>query len=167
MDWNKEQTLENLEITEANKFAYAALIAAIESPEVYNPLILCGDEGPGKTHMLTAVANYIHDNDENVSIIYKTGDMFVRSYETEIDFPTFCDLYRDVEVLLVDDVEHILADKILSKHFFDLIKWRSIHNRRTIFSGTNYKELEQLEKSLKLDWSLLAKTWDEKVDEID
>lgn len=167
MDWNKEQTLENLEITEANKFAYAALIAAIESPEVYNPLILCGDEGTGKTHMLNAVANYIHDNDENVSIIYKTGDMFARSYETEIDFSAFCNLYRDVEVLLVDDVEHILADKILSKHFFDLIKWRSIHNRRTIFSGIDYEKLEQFEKSLNLDWSLLAKTWDEKVDEID
>ena len=167
MDWNKEQTLENLEITEENKFAYAALIAAIESPEVYNPLILCGDEGTGKTHMLNAVANYIHDNNEDISIIYETGDVFVRSYETEIDFSAFCDLYRDVEVLLVDDVEYILADKILSKHFFELIKWRSIHNRRTIFSGTDYEELEQFEKKLKLDWSLLAKTRDEKVDEID
>ena len=150
MDWNKEQTLENLKITEANKFAYAALIAAIESPEVYNPLILCGDEGTGKTHMLNAVANYIHDNDEDISIIYETGDLFVRSYETEIDFSAFCDLYRDAEVLLVDDVENILADK-----------WRSIHNRRTIFSGIDYEKLEQLEKSLNLDWGLLAKTWDE------
>lgn len=109
-------TFESFIIGESNKFAYTAALSVAEKPgKAYNPLFLYGKSGLGKTHLMHAIGNYIINN-TNLKVLYVTSDDFVNDFirvvrnKDKENFElinTFKAKYRNVDVLMIDDIQFL------------------------------------------------------------
>lgn len=126
---DKKYTFENFVVGNSNKFAHAAALAVAEKPgSMYNPLFIYGNSGLGKTHLMHAIGNYIEKN-SNKRVLYVTSETFSNEFiditrkneDNKNDFDSigfFKKKYREVDVLIVDDIQ-FLAKKVESqKEFF-------------------------------------------------
>jgi len=106
-----EFTFETFVVGPSNKLAHAASMAVAEHPaQNYNPLLIYGDSGLGKTHLLYAIANVIRRNDPNSKIVYIKGDDFINEFVELIRAnrgSEFRAKYREADLLLVDDVQFV------------------------------------------------------------
>ena len=106
-----EFTFDTFVVGPSNRLAYAASIAVAEQPaKNYNPLLIYGDSGLGKTHLLSAIANVIRKNDPNAKIAYIKGDDFINEFIELIRAGRgneFRAKYREADLLLVDDVQFV------------------------------------------------------------
>jgi chromosomal replication initiator protein len=106
---NPKYTFEQFVIGSSNRMAHAAALAVAESPtEAYNPLFIYGPPGLGKTHLLHAIANYIRSFDPGLAVRYVTAEDFTNAFLASLrsrDTDLFKSRFRDVAVLLVDDVQ--------------------------------------------------------------
>ncbi len=95
----------------SNRFAHAAALAVAETPaRSYNPLFIYGEAGLGKTHLLQAIAHYVNENYSSYVTRYLTTESFLNQYVETIrtgDWTNFKSRYRDVDVLLLDDIQFI------------------------------------------------------------
>jgi chromosomal replication initiator protein len=109
-------------IGDANRFAHAAALAAAEAPsEAYNPLFLHGPPGLGKTHLLVAIANYLRANAPTLSVRYATAERFTNEFVEALrqqGGDAFKQRYRDLDVLLVDDVQFLEGKQRTEEEFF-------------------------------------------------
>ena len=119
---NPSYTFERFVIGEGNRFAHAAALAAAEAPsEAYNPLFLHGPPGLGKTHLLVAVANYLGANAPELSVRYTTAESFTNEFVDALrakGIEGFKHRYRDLDVLLVDDVQFLEGKPTTEEEFF-------------------------------------------------
>jgi chromosomal replication initiator protein len=119
---NPSYTFERFVIGEGNRFAHAAALAAAEAPsEAYNPLFLHGPPGLGKTHLLVAVANYLGVNAPSLSVRYTTAESFTNEFVDALRAKggeAFKNRYRDLDVLLVDDVQFLEGKQHTEEEFF-------------------------------------------------
>ena len=99
-----------------NKFAQAAALAVAESPgDTYNPLFIYGGAGLGKTHLMHSIAHYIIEHDENSKVLYVTSEEFTNELIETIRngnnsaMSKFREKYRNIDVLLVDDIQFIIG----------------------------------------------------------
>ncbi len=119
---NPNYTFERFVIGEGNRFAHAAALAAAEAPsEAYNPLFLHGPPGLGKTHLLVAVASYLQANAEGLSIRYTTAESFTNEFVEALrasGTEGFKRRYRDLDVLLVDDIQFLEGKPSTEEEFF-------------------------------------------------
>lgn len=119
---NPDFTFEAFVIGEANRFAYAAARAAAESPaESYNPLFVYGASGLGKTHLLHAIGNYVRAQFPARQVKYVSTERFLNDYVNMIQRRTgdeFRRRYRQVDVLLIDDVQFLAGKEGLQDEFF-------------------------------------------------
>jgi chromosomal replication initiator protein len=119
---NPSYTFERFVIGEGNRFAHAAALAAAEAPsEAYNPLFLHGPPGLGKTHLLVAVANYLRANAPTLSVRYTTAESFTNEFVDALRAKggeAFKHRYRDLDVLLVDDVQFLEGKQHTEEEFF-------------------------------------------------
>jgi chromosomal replication initiator protein len=119
---NPSYTFERFVIGEGNRFAHAASLAAAEAPsEAYNPLFLHGPPGLGKTHLLVAVANYLRANAPALSVRYTTAESFTNEFVDALrtkGVEAFKHRYRDLDVLLVDDVQFLEGKPNTEEEFF-------------------------------------------------
>jgi chromosomal replication initiator protein len=110
---NKDYTFDKYIIGDNNSFASNAAMAIARNPGVtYNPLLIYGGVGLGKTHLMQAIGNYVHDN-SNSKVIYITAESFTNEFIQGINekkTPAFKNKYRFTDVLLIDDV-HFLENK--------------------------------------------------------
>lgn len=111
----EEYTFETFIPGDNSKFAYNASIAVSENPgKQYNPILLYGDSGLGKTHLMQAIGNYIYNrNDEKLKICYVSAESFTNEFilsTKENRTNVFKDKYRNLDVLLLDDI-HFLQNK--------------------------------------------------------
>ena len=121
-DLNPSYTFERFVIGPGNRLAHGAALAVAEAPsEAYNPLFLHGPPGLGKTHLLAAIANYLQDNAPGLSVCYTTAESFTNEFvgalkSTGID--AFKTRYRDIDVLLIDDVQFLEGKAATEEEFF-------------------------------------------------
>jgi len=119
---NPSYTFERFVIGEGNRFAHAAALAAAEAPsEAYNPLFLHGPPGLGKTHLLVAVANYLRANAPGLGVRYTTAESFTNEFVDALrskGVEAFKQRYRDLDVLLVDDVQFLEGKPNTEEEFF-------------------------------------------------
>jgi chromosomal replication initiator protein len=119
---NPSYTFERFVIGEGNRAAHAAALAVAEAPsEAYNPVFFHGPPGLGKTHLLGAIANYLGANAPGLSLRYTTAESFTNEFVTALrtsGAEEFKLRYRDLDVLLVDDVQFLEGKHHTEEEFF-------------------------------------------------
>jgi chromosomal replication initiator protein len=119
---NPNYTFERFVIGPGNRLAHGAALAVAEAPsEAYNPLFLHGPPGLGKTHLLAAIANYLRDNAPGLSVRYTTAESFTNEFVTALKSSgneAFKARYRDIDVLLIDDVQFLQGKPATEEEFF-------------------------------------------------
>ncbi len=154
---NGKFTFDTFVVGSNNKFAHAASLAVAEMPgKIYNPLFLHGGVGLGKTHLMHAIANYILKQNPNTKVLYVTSEYFTNELiETlRAGDPTgmtkFREKYRNIDVLLIDDVQFIIGKESTQEEFFHTFNTLHSANKQIIISSDRPpKDIETLEERLR------------------
>jgi len=119
---NPSYTFDRFVIGGGNRLAHGAALAVAEAPsEAYNPLFLHGPPGLGKTHLLAAIANYLRTNAPGLSVRYTTAESFTNEFVGALKSAGaegFKRRYRDIDVLLIDDVQFLEGKPATEEEFF-------------------------------------------------
>ena len=162
---NPKYTFDNFVIGNNNKFAQAAAFAVSEAPATaYNPLFIYGGVGLGKTHLMHAIGNKIMKNNPNTKILYVTSEQFINelinsikdaNYKNEL----FRNKYRNIDVLLIDDIQFIAGKKMGQEEFFHTFNTLHQNGKQIIISSDKPpRDIPLLEERLKsrFEWGILA-----------
>ncbi len=166
---NSAYTFENFIIGESNKFAGTTALAVAEKPGyMYNPLFIYSKSGLGKTHLLHAIGNYIMQN-LNQKVLYVTSEQFVNDFielyrknknENNIEATNqFKKKYRDVDVLMIDDIQYLEIAAKTQQEFFNTFNDLHTKNKQIIItSDRSPDDLKQLEERLRtrFTWGLMV-----------
>ena len=135
---NKRYTFENFVVGSSNDLAYAACQAVATNPGTkYNPLFLYGGVGLGKTHLMQAIGNEILSKNPDAKILYINTETFVKDYIESMRFKksNFSNKYRDVDVLIVDDMQFIAGKEKTQEEFFHTFNALHQTNKQIIISS--------------------------------
>ena len=139
IELNPRYTFENFVIGGSNRFAHAAAQSVAEMPaRRWNPLFIYGDAGLGKTHLLQAIASYVNDNYPAYRVRYVTSETFLNEFIDSMHSDTrdaFKRRYRDVDVLLVDDVQFFQGKQETLEEFFHTFNHLHQTNRQIVLSS--------------------------------
>ena len=160
---NPKYTCETFVVGNNNRFAHAAALAVGDRPgEAYNPLFLYGGVGLGKTHLMHAIGNRILQNDRKANVLYVTSEKFTNQLINAIkDFKNeaFRNKYRNIDVLLIDDIQFIGGKDRVQEEFFHTFNTLHEEGKQIIISSDKApKDISLLEDRLKsrFEWGLLA-----------
>ena len=160
---NPKYIFETFVIGSSNRFAHAAAVAVAEAPaKAYNPLFIYGDSGLGKTHLLHAIGHYVRNLYAGARIRYVSSEEFTNEFINAIRddrAALFQKKYREVDVLLIDDIQFLEGKIQTQEEFFHT--FNALHNANkqiVISSDRPPKRLEQLEDRLRnrFEWGLLT-----------
>ncbi|WP_446217580.1 chromosomal replication initiator protein DnaA [Micromonospora sp. IBHARD004] len=160
---NPKYMFETFVIGSSNRFAHAASVAVAESPaKAYNPLFIYGSSGLGKTHLLHAIGHYATTLGNARSVRYVSTEEFTNDFINSLrDDKTsaFQRRYRDVDILLIDDIQFLENRERTQEEFFHT--FNTLHNANkqiVITSDRSPKQLATLEDRLRtrFEWGLLA-----------
>ncbi|MCX6395080.1 MAG: chromosomal replication initiator protein DnaA [Propionibacteriales bacterium] len=160
---NPRYTFETFVIGSSNRFAHAAAVAVAEAPgKAYNPLLVYGDSGLGKTHLLHAIGHYVRSLYTGAKIRYVTSEAFTNDVINAIKDANTAALqrrYRDVDVLLIDDIQFLEGKQQTQEEFFHTFNTLHNANKQIVISSDRPpKRLTQLEDRLRnrFEWGLLT-----------
>ena len=135
---NPRYTFDNFIVGSSNDLAYAASRAVADNPgEKYNPLFLYGGAGLGKTHLMQAIGNEITRRQPSARVLYTTTESFVNEFLDSIRFKKqgFSDKYRNVDVLIIDDMQFIANKEKTQDEFFHTFNDLHQNNKQIIISS--------------------------------
>ena len=160
---NPRYSFETFVIGSSNRFAHAAAVAVAEAPgKAYNPLLVYGDSGLGKTHLLHAIGHYVRNLWTGAKIRYVSSEAFTNDVINAIKDANTAALqrrYRDVDVLLVDDIQFLEGKQQTQEEFFHTFNTLHNANKQIVISSDRPpKRLTQLEDRLRnrFEWGLLT-----------
>ena len=119
---NKQNTFDNFVVGSGNQMAHAACMAVANMPgRAYNPLFIYGDTGLGKTHLMQAVAHHVLSQSKKANVVYTSTERFTNEFIAELqknNLGEFRKKYRNVDVLLIDDIQFIIGKESTQEEFF-------------------------------------------------
>ena len=160
---NPKYTFDTFVVGNNNRFAHAAALAVGNEPaKSYNPLFLYGGVGLGKTHLMHAIGNRILENNKNANVLYVTSEKFTNQLINAIkdnknEF--FRNKYRNIDVLLIDDIQFIARKERVQEEFFHTFNTLYEEGKQIILSSDKPpRDIQFLEDRLKsrFEWGLLA-----------
>ena len=160
---NPKYTFETFVVGNNNRFAHAAALAVGNEPgKSYNPLFLYGGVGLGKTHLMHAIGNRIIQESKKTNVLYVTSEKFtnqlinsIKDNKTEV----FRNIYRKIDVLLIDDIQFIAGKERVQEEFFHTFNTLRENGKQIIISSDKPpRDIQFLEDRLKsrFEWGLLA-----------
>ncbi|WP_425553337.1 chromosomal replication initiator protein DnaA [Kribbella hippodromi] len=160
---NPKYTFETFVIGSSNRFAHAAAVAVAEAPgKAYNPQLIYGDSGLGKTHLLHAIGHYVRSLYTGARVRYVSSEEFTNDFINAIrddKASQFQRRYRDVDVLLIDDIQFLEGKIQTQEEFFHTFNTLHNANKQIVISSDRApKRLEALEDRLRnrFEWGLIT-----------
>lgn len=157
---NPKYTFDTFIVGSSNELAYTACQAVANNPGTkYNPLFLYGGVGLGKTHLIQAVGNGIAAKDASANILYISSETFVNEFLDSIRFKKkgFADKYRNVDVLIIDDIQFIAGKEATQEGFFHTFNALHQTNKQIVISSDKPpKSIPTLEERLRsrFEWGM-------------
>lgn len=154
----EEFTFDNFVVGKSNQFVYTAAQAVAQNPgSNFNPLFIYGNSGLGKTHLMHAIGNYIRKHNPQLKIKYVTCEQFSTSYINSLlsssknkSIMEFRELYRNLDVLMVDDIQFLSKGKEIQEEFFHTFNELIMNNKQVILCSDRHpKEISTLEERLR------------------
>jgi chromosomal replication initiator protein len=159
----EQYTFDRFVVGSSNQFAHAAAQAVAHNPsQSYNPLYLYGGVGLGKTHLMHAIGNYIKQTRPELKILYVQSEQFTNDVIFHIRFdkmPEFRQKYRNVDILLIDDIQFIAGkDSTVSEFFHTFNTLYNAQKQIVISSDQPPKMISNLEERIRsrFEWGLIA-----------
>jgi len=158
-----QYSFESFVVGKSNEFAYASALQCAKNPGTkYNPLFLYGGVGLGKTHLMQAIGRYITEKKPSAKVMFLSSEQFVNKMISAIQkgqMERFRNRFRNLDVLLVDDIQFIAGKDRTQEEFFHTFNSLFESEKQIVVSSDQFpKEIKKLEERLKsrFEWGLIA-----------
>jgi chromosomal replication initiator protein len=160
---NPRYVLESFVVGKNNELAHAAAVAVSQKPgTIYNPLFLYGGVGLGKTHLMQAIGHKLLENNPSAKVLYVTSEKFTNEFVQALSLgriPQFKDTYRNIDLLMIDDVQFLAGKESTQEEFFHTFNTLHQNNKQVVLSSDRLpKDIPAIEERLvsRFAWGMIA-----------